>query len=248
MTPAPTVSNILASMGSFLTAVLPSDVVVVQGQPNRVAAPSAPRYVVMSPPRYDRLETNVDSYADAKFTGSIAGNTLTISAVDPKLPNGLIGVGSTVLGVGIAANTQVTAILTGTGQIGTYTIGGAPQTVGSETISAGAKTVTMNVKATIQLDFHSADETSGDLANVVSALMRDSFAIDQFANQSPNYGVVPLYADDARQIPFLDDSQMIEWRFVVDALVQANIAVSVSQTFSDSIALDLESVDEEFPS
>jgi hypothetical protein len=247
MIPAPTTSNVLASMRSFLMAVLPSDVVVVQAQPNRVPEVAAGRFVIMSQPRYERIETNVSAYADAKFTGSITSNTMIITAVDPKFPNGMIGVGSIVFGVGIAAGTQVTAILTGTGQIGTYSIGGAPQTVSSRTISAGAKTVTMNAKATIQLDFHSNDTTSGDLANVVSNLMRDAFGVDQFANQSPNYGTVPLYADDARQAPFQNDQQQIEWRWIVEALVQANIVVSVPQQFADAVALGLKSVDEVFP-
>lgn len=248
MTPNPTESNVLAALRSFLIAVLPSGVDVVQGQPNRVPEPAGTSYVVMAPPRYERIETNVASYADAKFTGSIAGNVLTITAVDSKFPNGKIGVGSTILGAGVASSTQVTEILTGTGQIGTYTLGGAPQTVAAETISAGAKTVTMNAKAIVQIDFHAADGTSGDMANVVSALMRDAYAAEQFANQSPNYGVAPLYADDAKQLPFFNDQQQVEWRWVVEALLQANISVSVPQQFADAVVLTLDSAIELFPS
>lgn len=246
MTPVPTTDNILASIRSFLVAALPTDVSAVAGQPNRIPEVASPRFVVMSPPRFERIETNTDSYADAKFTGSIAGKTLTITAVDPKFPNGQIGIGSGIFGASVAAGTNVTAILTGTGQIGTYTVNNS-QTIAAETISAGAKSITMPAKATVQLDFHSADDTSGDLANVISGLMRDSFAVDQFANQSPNYGTVPLYADDARQLPFWNDQQQIEWRWVVEALIQCNVVVSVPQQFADSVTLGVQSVDEIFP-
>ena len=247
MTPTPTVSNIFSSLQSFLTAVLPSDVVIQQAQPNRVAEPGAPRFVLMSPPAFKRLETNINSSADSVFTGSIAGPTMTITAVDPRFLTAEIGIGTPVLGAGIAAGTAVTAVISGSGQIGTYTINN-PQTFGPGTISCGTTTIQMNVTAAIQLDFHSNDPTSGDLANVVSATMRDRFAIDQFANQSPNYGVVPLYADDARQMMFWNYQSQAEFRWLVEVLLQANITVQVSQQFTDSVALNLKSVFAEFPS
>jgi hypothetical protein len=246
VTPTPTVLDIFASLQSFLAAVLPPDVVIQQAQPNRVAEVAAPRFVLMSPPAFKRLETNINSSADAVFTGSITGPTMTITAVDPRFPTAEIGIGTPVQGVGITVGTAVTAVLTGSGQIGTYTVNN-PQTFGPGTISCGGTTIQMNVTAAIQLDFHSSDTTSGDLANVVSATMRDRFAIDQFANQSPNYGVVPLYADDAIQAPFQNDQAQIEWRWIVSALLQANITVVVPTQFADSVALTLKSLYATFP-
>jgi len=251
MTIAPTQSEIQLALRSFLTEVLPATgpdnqpLDIIAAQQNRVPAPRGSSYVVMTPRAFERIETNVDSATDANFTGSIAGTTMTITAVDSRFPSGEIGVGSTIFGAGVAAGTVVSKILTGSGQIGTYTI--APgQTVSSRTLSAGSKTVQQALKATIQLDFHSTDYSAGDLANTVSTLLRDAFAVDQFANQSPNYGVVPLYADDARQIPFLNDSQAVEWRWVVDTLLQCNVIVQVPQQFTDSVGLDLVSVDEAY--
>lgn len=246
MTPTPTVSNIMQQLGAFVSAVLPSDVVITQGQPNRVAEPAALRFAIMSPPRFERLETNVDTATDANFTGSVAGTTMTITAVDSRFPNGKIGVGSVVFGPNLQPNTTVTAVLTGTGQVGTYAVTPS-QTAASGAVSAGTTTKQMNVKVTVAIDFHAADGSSGDLANTVSTLMRDPFAIDQFANQQPNFGVVPLHADDAVQRPFFNDQQQVEWRWVVEALLQANIVVTVPQQFADSVALDLESVFADFP-
>jgi hypothetical protein len=241
MTPFPTQSNLQAALASFLAAVLPSTgsdglpLNVIVAEQNRIPSPQGADFVVMTPIRFERIETNVNSYADAKFTGSIAGTTLTVSAI----ATGKIIVNAPVFGLGVAPNTTIVAQLTGApGSTGTYTI--APtQTVASETLSAGTSTIQQGLKATIQLDFHSADLSAGDLANTVSTLFRDGFAVNQFANQSPFYGVVPLYADDARQVPFTDEAQQVEWRWVLEALLQANVIVTVPQQFADSVALGL---------
>ena len=69
----------------------------------------------------------------ASFTGSIAGNTLNVSAVG----SGTIAIGQTVsdLTGNVSAGTQITALGTGTGGIGTYTVS-INQTVGSEPMTS----------------------------------------------------------------------------------------------------------------
>jgi hypothetical protein len=79
------------------------------------------------------------SVVGAQVTGSISATTLTVTAVT----SGVISVGHTIQGVGITAGTIVTAILTGTGGIGTYTVN-VSQTVGSETMYAIAFSVLPN--------------------------------------------------------------------------------------------------------
>lgn len=66
------------------------------------------------------------------FTGSISGTTLTISAVT----DGVLRVGSAISGTGVTAGTTITALGTGTGGAGTYTVS-ASQTVASTTITSG---------------------------------------------------------------------------------------------------------------
>jgi hypothetical protein len=243
MIPAPTQSNILSSLRSFLLAVLPATgsdglpISVILAQTNRVPEPAGADFAIMTPIRFERLETNVDSYQDAKFTGTIAGPLMTITNVFPGAAPIIIG--STIVGVGVTAGTTVTALGTGTGGLGTYTVSPG-QNISSETLSAGGKTVQQAIKMTVQVDFHSANDTdAGDMAGTVSTLLRDEFGVQQFANQSPNYGVVPLYADDPRQMVFFNDQQQAEFRFIVEVLLQANIIVSVPQTFSDAVALGL---------
>lgn len=78
-----------------------------------------------------RTGTQVTHNADASFTASIAGTTMTVTAV----ASGVIGVGVQLTGTGVTAGTTITALGTGTGGAGTYTVS-ASQTVASTTITS----------------------------------------------------------------------------------------------------------------
>ena len=73
----------------------------------------------------------------ATFTGSISGTTLTVTAVSA----GTIQVGQVIAGTSVVAGTTITALGTGTGSTGTYTVS-ASQTVASTTISTVALSFT----------------------------------------------------------------------------------------------------------
>ena len=75
----------------------------------------------------------------AVFTGEISGTTLTVSAVT----SGVISVGQRVYGTGITQGTFITALGTGAGGTGTYTVG-ISQTVSSMTMNSGADNTTLN--------------------------------------------------------------------------------------------------------
>jgi len=64
------------------------------------------------------------------FTGSISGTTLTVSAVSA----GYLGVGCVVSGTGVTSGTKITAVLTGSGGVGIYTVS-ASQTVSSTSMT-----------------------------------------------------------------------------------------------------------------
>jgi hypothetical protein len=86
---------------------------------------TANRYV------YDYTHGYFSSLSAQSFTGSISGNTLTITAVS----SGLVGLFQTITGPGVAAGTQITEFGTGSGLTGTYTVS-VSQTVGSTTLTA----------------------------------------------------------------------------------------------------------------
>jgi hypothetical protein len=89
--------------------------------------------------------TFLDSGNPAEFTGSISGTTLTVTAV----ASGTIKVGQWISGSGITASPQttITALGTGTGGIGTYTVNQS-QTVSSTTITSNGFPITRNGNTT----------------------------------------------------------------------------------------------------
>lgn len=64
-----TESQTLQSLGTFLVAVLPTGTDVITAQDNRVPAPSAANYAVMTPILRTRLATNLTEYTDT-YPGS----------------------------------------------------------------------------------------------------------------------------------------------------------------------------------
>jgi hypothetical protein len=87
-------------------------------------------YIVDETNRYCWFISNPSA---AIFTGSISTTTLTVSSV----LSGTIAVGQAIFGENIAQNTVITALGTGTGGAGTYTVSNS-QTTASTTINSNA--------------------------------------------------------------------------------------------------------------
>jgi hypothetical protein len=81
----------------------------------------------------DRYAWFISSPSAATFTGSITTTTLTVTV----MLSGTIAVGQALFGDGVAQNTVITALGTGTGGIGTYTVSDS-QTVASTQINTTA--------------------------------------------------------------------------------------------------------------
>lgn len=93
-------------------------------------------YIVDGANRYCWFINNPSS--SAFFTGSISGTTLTVTAVK----NGLITVGQSLFGPGITAETVITALGSGSGGVGTYSINNS-QTIASENMNSASNAATM---------------------------------------------------------------------------------------------------------
>jgi hypothetical protein len=242
---SPTQSNLQQAVKSFLNAVLPSDVLVVTGVQNRVPEPQSKRFCVMVPIRFERLETNVDSTADCKFIGSITGTTMTVTDVEiGTLVDTAILYGTGVL---IPNTTIIDQISGPVGGTGVYLVSNA-QNLPSQVLSSGQITLQQNARAVVQLDFHTADTTAADLAQTVSTTLRDEFGVDFFsALPMPQNSIAPLYADDPRYVPFVNDQGQYEWRVTLDAHFQVNQIVSVPIEYADAFKVIPVSVYAEFP-
>ncbi len=78
--------------------------------------------------------SSIAGSAGGVMTGSISGTTLTTTAVT----RGSFAVGQIISGTGVVSGTTITAILTGSGGVGTYGVSPS-QTVTSTTIAAGTR-------------------------------------------------------------------------------------------------------------
>jgi hypothetical protein len=234
LAPAPTQSNIYAALRSFLLAVLPLGIEVVEALDNLVPEPKSADHVLMNKPMFARLSTNVDTFSDVAFTGSISGNTLTVTAVQ----FGNIAVGQVLFGVGVVAGTSISALGTGSGGAGTYSVTSA-QTVASTMLAAGSETLMQPTRVTVQLDVHGPN--SADNAQTISTLFRDDYAVQQFLTSG--FDVVPCYADDPRSVPFQNGEQQWETRYVVDAVMQVNqLIYGVPTQFAGALAVTIKNL------
>ena len=235
---APTQSDILTALRSFLLGVLPPNTEVLLSQANQVAEPEGLDFVLMTPTTRLRLGTNVDMLDDCAFTASVAGNVMTVTAA-PSL--GVILPGATLLGANITQNPTIMAQTSGTtGGVGTYTISAPQLPISSQVMATGVLGAEQDTQVTIQLDVHGP--ASADNAQMISTLLRDEYAVDQFPDN-----IKPMYADTPHQVPFVNDQSQWETRWIVEVQLQANQTVSVPQQFADVITVGLVSVEEAYP-
>lgn len=246
LTVTPNQSDIQAALRAFLldlnlTCSPPqTSVDVILGQVNRVPEPLGPDFIEMWATRRERLETNIDTYADVAFTATIAGNVMTVLSVQL----GVIAIGSGVFGVGVQPNTLITGQLSGsTGGSGTYSVNPMQTITSPQIMAAGVGYYLQPTKVTVQCDVHGPN--SADNAQVISTLFRDEYAVDLI--QAINPAITPLYADDPKQIPFINAEQQYETRWIVEALLQANQTVAASQEFADKASVGLIDVDVVYP-
>ena len=105
-----------------------------------------------------RYTWRISTPSSAVFTGSTSGTTLTVSAIT----SGALAVGQVLFGVGVTQETVITALGSGSGGVGTYTIN-LSQTIASERMnSATAGAIITGSIATTTLTVTAV--TSGTLA------------------------------------------------------------------------------------
>lgn len=239
ITVSPGESALFTALRTFLLGILPTGTVVVRGQVNRVPEPKDVNYVVMTATRLTRLSTNVDGDHDVAFTASIAGTTMTVSDIQV----GTIIDGAAVFGTGVTPGTVVSGTLGGTGGTGGYSVTPS-QIAPSQQMASGYRTMRQNIDAIVQLDVHGP--ASGNNARIISTFMRDASGVEAFVDQPSD--VVPLYADDPRQLPFINGEQQYENRWVVECHLQVNeIVLGVPQQFAAGLEADLINVDSAYP-
>lgn len=227
----PSSSDVHAAIRSFLLWLFPQGTEVIAAQGNRVPEPASQNFVIFTPLFDKRLSTNLDKYVDVAFMGSIAGTTLTVASI----LFGTIVLGSTLFGVGIASGTTIV----GPGQAGTYIVSSS-QTVAIRKMAAGNAVLTQAIEFSLQIDVHSSSLTlSTDMARAITTAFRDMNASTYFIE---NYGgnITPIDADDPRQVPFINDQNQFETRWVITARLQVNASMSIPQQFADQLSVEIQ--------
>jgi hypothetical protein len=108
---------------------------------------------------------------------------------------------------------------------------------------AGTRKDMQPTKLTVQLDVHGP--ASANNTQIITTLFRSDVATTAF--EALGRDVQALYAEDAHQSPFSNDSDQTESRWTIDVVLQANITVTSPQEFADIVTIGLINVDERFP-
>lgn len=219
------------------SAPLCTGVPIIQGQGNRVAMPPVDNYVIFTPMFKPRLATNIDSYVDCYFQASITDASMTVTDV----AYGTLRPGAQVFGVDVEDQTFVVSGPSDGGP-GVYTVS-LPQTVSLEGMACGAAQLLQKAEFHIQLDFYGT--LSPDYAQTVSTVFRDVYGVDLLAESG--LPISPLYADSPHQGPLVDGEQEYENRWTIDAVLQADQTLSVTQQFASSLSVDLIEVETTYP-
>ncbi|WP_258180020.1 hypothetical protein [Burkholderia multivorans] len=104
-----------------------------------------------------------------QLTASISGTTLTVTSASSVLPPYAIEVGQYVYGVGVTPGTMITALGTGTGGTGTYTVNNS-QTVSSEYMVASPQ---YDASSAIQIESNPVKFQSGIVFGATSLVGSD---------------------------------------------------------------------------
>jgi hypothetical protein len=119
---------------------------------------AASAWVIYQAAKLEMTQALLD-FSSAVVTGSIATTTLTVTAVT----SGVLKVGQVISGSGVTAGTTITALGTGTGGTGTYTVS-ASQTVSSTTITAAPNNIYMLLAGTGYTPAANTDKLYSDVS------------------------------------------------------------------------------------
>jgi hypothetical protein len=89
--------------------------------------------------------------------------------------------------------------------------------------------VDTSTQVTVQLDVHGPN--SADHCQMISQVFRDYYGVDHIDTGM----IVPLYAGDAAQAPFINGESQYENRWVLPVVFQVNPVVSTPQDFASIV-------------
>lgn len=239
--PSPLQTTVETGFRAFLIQILPSGIEIIEGQDNRVPEPVGPDFVVFTEMSKSRLATNDDEYADCAFIGSICGVVLNVT----QILLGTILIGNVLFGANIIDGTTIVSQLSGDlGGVGTYALSiNYPGDLINVLLASGEKLLLQSAQVTFQVDVHGPNSSNN--AVTITTCFRDDIATHFFFTNGFRQ-VSPLYADDAKQIPYWNDQQQIEDRWVINAEFQVDYTLTAPQQFMAAVHVGLINVVNEY--
>lgn len=208
---------IISTLSAGLTAIGQGSIIIQQNyQPTQQGVPTNPTiflYKISDKRIGYPYRDAVEGSGSASFTGSISGNTLTVSSV----ATGTITVNQVLSGAGIPAGVIIVALGTGVGGIGTYLLNYSFQLdIPTESILSGGTWSYSEIQqyaSTFQLSGLSTQNpsnieslTASDIVNLGAYVLQNQQTIAAFEAQ----GVGILAIQDIRNPFFSDDRQRYE--------------------------------------
>ena len=90
----------------------------------------------------------------------------------------------------------------------------------------------------VQLDIYG--DNAADAAAMLQTVFRTDYAFDWMAD---GYAIRPLYAEDPRNMAFINDAMNYESRWMLEVHLQANPTTTLPQDFAQSLHIGLVEVD-----
>ena len=110
------------------------------------------------------------------------------------------------------------------------------ETWAPDAIDPASLEIVQSTRLVMQLDFHG--RLGSDFAQLVATLWRSDFACRALLPA----GIQPLYAEDAKQIPFVNGEKQYENRWVMEIAFQASPVVLAPQDFAAILSVDLQGI------
>lgn len=106
-----------------------------------------------------------------------------------------------------------------------------------------AQTVLIPTQASVQLDIHGP--FGADNATIIDAMFRSGYGCDVFTVSG--FAIQPLYADEAKQIPFTNGEQQYEDRWTFDVHMQIDPSITRPQDSANQAHINVINVDATYP-
>jgi hypothetical protein len=94
----------------------------------------------------------------------------------------------------------------------------------------GVQMIAQATEATVQVDVHGPN--SSDNVQIIQIMFRDQYAVAAMA--SSGFDIAPLYTGSARQSPFKNGEDQIEFSWTIDLVMQTTPVVTISQDFASN--------------